>query len=486
MPNIARIKQGGVWADMISVLPPVTSPNWKCYSTGKNPGKIGIFWWENIDWTSRRVYYPIARKFQNKEIWDCLGEAGQKVGIIGMPTTYPPKRVNGFLISAGPDASENKFCYPGELEDELKKQGWRSHPRKIISIDREKASQEIYDIIDTHFRVANILAPKYEVDFLMVSIFNINTLHHFFWDSLETKRAWEIVDMHIGELMNQNCNLILMSDHGSNKIESVFNINTWLKEEGYLRVNFSLGDVLYRLGIHKQRLLQFASKLRLVGLLRKIVPKGLERHIPSDSGEIIREAKAGVVNWRKSKALASGQGPIYLNPENADNEMLKKEIKQKLEVLIDPLTGKKVVEKVYSKEEIYQGDYLAEAPDLIIDQAKGVHIPGGIGQTNIFGSRQIWRAENNRTGLFMAYGPDIRPAGKIDNMSILDLAPTILHLMNIPVPDDMDGRVLMEIFREGSEPQQRKVRHQEIDMERERIRDKVKRLKHYGKDNLVP
>jgi predicted AlkP superfamily phosphohydrolase/phosphomutase len=89
LPNIARIKREGVWGDMRSVLPPVTSPNWKCYSTGKNPGKIGIFWWENIDWHNRKVYYPVARKLENKEIWDYMGEAGMKVGVLGMPQRKP-------------------------------------------------------------------------------------------------------------------------------------------------------------------------------------------------------------------------------------------------------------------------------------------------------------------------------------------------------------------------------------------------------------
>lgn len=450
LPNIAKLKQQGVWADMRSVFPPVTSPNWKCYSTGKNPGKIGIFWWENIDWDNKRVYYPAARNVQNEEIWDYLGEAGMKVGIIGMPTTYPPKAVKGFLIAGG-EAQEKSFTYPPELEGGLKRQGWRNHPQFRIDIDREKACQEIHEIIDRHFEMANILGRKYEVDFLMVAIFNINTLHHFLWDAPETKKGWEIIDKHIGEFMDQGCDLIIMSDHGSNKIESVFNINTWLKEEGYLNLNTNLGALLYKLGINQHSLARFASKLGLFGLLRKIVPRGLIRNIPSESGEIRKEAKTKKINWQKSKAFASGQGPIYLNPKNSNNEALKKDIGQKLQALIDPSNGNKIIQKVYSREEIYHGEYLPEAPDLIMDQAKGIHISGGIGQQTVFNSPRRWQAENKKTGLFMAYGPDIKKAGKIENVSILDLAPTILHLMGLEILSDMDGRVLKEIFRKESD-----------------------------------
>ena len=479
LPNIAKIKEGGVWADMQSVLPPVTSPNWKCFSTGKNPGKIGIFWWENIDWKNRRVYYPIARKLENKEIWDYISEAGMKVGVIGMPTTYPPKKVNGFLIAGG-EAEDKNFTYPKELENLLKRHGWKNHPYIMIDIDRNKACSEIHGIIDMHFKMAKILGQKYNVDFLMVTVFHINILQHFLWDSAETKKAWEIIDKHIGEFMNQDCDLIIMSDHGSNKIEIVFNINNWLKEEGYLKLKFNIADVLYKLGINQQSLSMLASKLGILGLLRKLVPKRLVREIPSASGEIEREAKTNKIDWRRSKALASGQGPIYLNPENSDNEMLKEEIKRKLEALVDPLTGKKIVEKVYRKEEIYAGKYLVEAPDLIIDQAKGVHIPGGIGGRGIFNSPQRWQAENKKTGLFMAYGPNIKRGGKIDNVSILDLAPTILHLMGIAVPDDMDGRVLKEIFKENSEIANRPVIYRKVGEEK-KIKEKISELKRLRK-----
>lgn len=482
LPNIARIKQDGVWADMHSVLPPVTSPNWKCYSTGKHPGKLGIFWWENIDWRSRKVYYPAVRKLENKEIWDYISEAEMKVGVIGMPTTYPPKKVNGFLISGSPDAKEKGFTYPPELEGELKRQGWRNHPQSMLEIEREKASREIHEIIDMHFKIANILAQKYELDFLMVAIFYTNNLHHFLWDSPETKKGWEIIDKHIGEFMEQGCDLIIMSDHGSNKIRQVFNINTWLKEEGYLSLNANLGAFLYKLGINQYSLATFASKLKILGLLRKVVPKSLYRNIPSASGEIGREAKTKKINWQKSKALASGQGPIYLNPENKDNARLKEEIKQKLEALVDPSTGSKIVAKVFTKEELYHGKYLTEAPDLVIDQAKGVHIPGGIGQRHVFDSPRRWQAENKKLGLFMAYGPNIKRGEKFDNVSILDLAPTILHSMDVPIPDDMDGKVLKEIFREDSELAKREVRFMQVKKdEPERIKRKAKELREQTK-----
>ena len=475
LPNISKIKQNGVWADMKSVLPPVTSPNWKCYSTGKNPGKLGIFWWENINWRERKVYYPSARKFQNKELWDYIGEAGMKVIVTGMPTTYPPKTVKGILISGGPDAEESNFTYPPEIEEELKKHSWQNHPQTPFAVDKHKRSQEIHQIIDMGFKTASALADKHNPDFLQATTFHINNLHHFLWDSPETAQAWDIIDKHIGSFIEQGCDLIIMSDHGSNKIEHVFNINTWLQQEGYLKLKPNLTSILYHMGITQQNLIKIVSKLRISRLVQKLAPKRLYREIPSASGEVTKEAKTNKVNWQSSKAFASGQGPIYLNPENRDNDKLKEDLKRKLESLVEPTTGAKIIDHVYAKEEIYCGKYLAEAPDLIVDQAKSVHIPGGIGQKDVFDSPQRWQAENKKFGIFMAYGPNIKPAGKTDNVSILDLAPTILHLLNIPIPQDMDGRVLTEIFKKDSEPSKRQVTYVKMD-EQQRIKKKLKEL----------
>ena len=58
LPNIQSLREEGTWSDMESCLPPVTCPNWRCYSTGKNPGKLGVFWWEKIDTNNRTLSTP--------------------------------------------------------------------------------------------------------------------------------------------------------------------------------------------------------------------------------------------------------------------------------------------------------------------------------------------------------------------------------------------------------------------------------------------
>ena len=477
LPNLQRLIADGVRGRLRSCLPPVTSPNWKCYSTGKNPGKLGIFWWENIDFKNRTITIPRSR-IHTKEIWDYISESGGKVGIINMPLTYPPKKVNGFMIAGGPDAADDNFAYPRELEPRLRNEfKYRVHPTLRSNWSQsEKAVREAFTLMERRFSTAKALEQEYKLDFLHLTIFYINGLHHDLWNDEIVARAWQVLDRNIGALLQAfpGCNVIIMSDHGSNEIHQVFYLNTWLEKQGYLKTSASLWlpRLLYRLGLNEVSLFRVAQKLHLRKIISKVLPRQVRDNIPSAIGTIEMEHKADKVVWDKSKALASGQGPLYLARADAE---LRDELISKLENLTNPLTGSKIARTVYKREDIYQGEFLAEAPNLIIDQYPHTHIRGSIGKKNIFEQPQRWRAENTVEGVFIAHGPDFRQGIEISNVSILDLAPTILHQMGIAVPTDMDGRVLKEILRDGSEPARREVRYQEV--ESEEIRREKKRIK---------
>ncbi len=447
LPNIKKVIDNGISSDLDVGLPPVTSPNWKKYYTGKNPGKLGIFWWENINKKEKKVYYPAERKNKEKEIWDYLSEAGYKLCVIGTPLTYPPKKINGFFVSGGPDCSENDFTYPKSLEKELKEKfGYRIHPKHNIRTNKKKAVEEMYKIIDSRFKVAFYLMKNHDFDFIQIAMFHINTFHHFLWRCEETKKAWKIIDKNIGELLKKgDFNIIFMSDHGSNEIKNIFNINTWLNKEGYLKYNkrYEILQNMKKVGFKRDKIRAFLEKIGIKHFVKKIIPTRVLRSIPSSSGEIKREGKTNTINWDSSDAVASGQGLVYILKEDKKNEIKKKLIEISKE-------GKKIFKNVYEKEELYNGPYMDEAPDLILDQAENTHIEGGIGKKNVFDTINIWRAENKRKGIFMAFGPDFKKQ-EIEVVSILDLAPTILQIYGIKKPEDMDGKVLYSILKNTSE-----------------------------------
>ena len=90
LPNIQSLRDNGTTADLESCLPPVTCPNWRCYSTGKNPGKLGVYWWEKIDAENRTLSTPTSKSFKSANYWDYLAADDISTGIFNLPMTYPP------------------------------------------------------------------------------------------------------------------------------------------------------------------------------------------------------------------------------------------------------------------------------------------------------------------------------------------------------------------------------------------------------------
>jgi len=477
LPNVERLLARGVSADLEAVLPPVTSPNWKAYATGKNPGKIGIYWWENVDTDAGQVYYPSERKHHNVEFWERIA-AEEPVGVLGVPTTYPPKSVDGFLVAGAPDGEDDGYAHPPDLESELEERfDYRVLKRGKISEDGAAAAEEILDLIDLRFTVARELFAERDASFLQVTTFYLNSLQHFLWDDEYTRRAWEQIDDHLGSFLEDGYNVVLMSDHGSNKVQTVFHVNTWLERQGYLELDAGVANSLHRLGINTGRLSRFAGALGVRRQAKRLAPAWLLNNVPDAEGGLKREGKTDNVDWEESTAIASGQGPVYLtlDDDDPDYERVRSELVAELRALTDP-EGNPVADEVYFGEDIYDGPYVDDGPDVVIDQAKGVHIPGDIGRDAVFTSpaEDDWRAENKRTGLFAAAGPDFARAGP-EQLSILDLAPTLLHLHGCAVPSDVDGSVRTDVFAPDSEAASRDPTVREVS-EREREIQRIRRV----------
>jgi len=175
------------------------------------------------------------------------------------------------------------------------------------------------------------------------------------------------------------------------------------------------------------------------------------------------EGMEGKIDWDRSKAIYVAH-LIYLNSNQRDDrEKLREELIRELEEVRNPRTGEKVIKRVYRKEEIYFGQYLEEAPDLVIEPTDGYVIRHALGSDVVFDFdfRDMWKATHEQEGIFVAYGSDIREGKEVKRAKIVDLAPTILHVMGVPLPKDVDGRVLREIFKDKSDPAERLIQYQE-------------------------
>ena len=469
LPNIKKLIAGGTNAVMVSCLPPVTCPNWKCYSTGKGPGKLGIFWWEKVDVNNRTIEsVRYADHVKSKEIWDLMNDRGYRTAVINMPTTYPPKEIKGCMIAGGPDCPNKNFTYPKELERELKdKFGYKIRPAKIARLRSKdtRAVSEVLKQIQRLFAVTNYLMGKNYYDFIHLTVFCISFVQHFLWDDEIVKEIWSSIDWEIGNLLSElpeGCGVIIMSDHGMREVSKEFYINKWLEEKGYLVLKEGTDRLLSKRTSYKKGLVfvEVLKKIRLKEVFKKILP--FKRYILGPNVFVggIGEEKAKRIDWDKSRVIASGQGPLYLigSKDGSDYEDLRDEVIASLRGLKDPETEKHIVEKIHRKEEVYPLVLTDNAPDIVLEPETSYRINGEIGDTPVFVNCCRWAAENDPPGIFIAYGKDIKALNKLPNINITDLAPTILHWMDIPVPEDMDGRIMKEIFKKDSNPYRREIK----------------------------
>jgi len=295
------------------------------------------------------------------------------------------------------------------------------------------------------------------------------------------------------EKIPSGTNILIVSDHGFGPRHGTFAINRWLEKNGFLKFRDKIEQ--RRLDVTLLRIRNFLLahlSLSSIRLVAKVLPTVVTRqlaNLKAEKDDMLVLCRS--IDWSQTKAYGLGQeGMIYINLKGGElwgivepgreYEEVRDEIITRLRGTTDPETGKAVDIRVFKKEEVYHGQYFNSAPDILYRIAK-------YPQAASIGDNAEWRQSarsgwHTPEGIFFAWGPDIKRSGQqLPGLKIYDIAPTILHLFGLPVPRDMDGRVLTEIFKEDSEPGQREVVYQDVDHEAERIKRKVKELKRLKK-----
>jgi predicted AlkP superfamily phosphohydrolase/phosphomutase len=485
LPNIATLRESGVWARSRSCLPPVTFPNWKCYSSGKDPGGFGVYWFERVDLENERIDTTNGGDFKTAELWDYLNADGHSTGVVNMPTMFPPRELDGYVVCGGPDAVDGEYrsidsgyTYPADLASYLEESfDYSVHPDPLLSSNTERGEEveAILSLLEKRFEVALDLFEERELDFVHVTLFYLNVLHHFFWDDEPTRRAWKLVDEWIGRFSDlEDTNLVLMSDHGSAATTTEFYINEWLTENGYQARQQTIEDYLRPLGLNRENVLQVAKRAGVVDLLSRTVPEQLQQLIPQSAG-IKRGRKLEAIDLDRTKAVASAQGPIYLNPA-FDTKSIREKLMDDLRTVSDD--DGELFTAVHRGEDVYEGPYVEEGPEIVVDQRPGIHVNDGIGGGEIQTGPDRWAAENTPNGIFVANGPDIESQGQREAIEILDIAPTVLASVGSDIPSDMRGEVL-PIFESEPSPGTRDPIALDDDGERghsEEVEDRLKQL----------
>ena len=485
LPILASLMEKGVRGELESTIPPVTAPAWVSFMTGKNPGKHGIFHFIGDIHKSYTGRILSAIDIKAKTIWSLLSDIGKHLILVNIPITYPPTNINGIMITGiGTPSEERSFTYPHALYHEL--------VQKIGDYVVDYWDEKVFnfpnpppDLLDDLIKNLNYMTTKrtdavlylmkeYKWDVCMVVYVITDRLQHLFWRFMDNSHpehdpklsklykesifeGYRKVDKAIGRILREiedDVTVIVMSDHGFGPLHKNFFVNKWLMQKGLLKLKWALP---LKFQITKSFVYKILTKLKL-GFLKGIFPeKILQLNIPRL--RIIRKSWDELINWSKTKVYASDPLGVNINlkgrePEGIVNpgeelEELLSELEKELYKIKDPQTGEKVVDEVFRKEKVYSGPYVVEATDLLFAMKGLTYLPypGNLNSRSLFG-RPVnnWSGTHRFNGIFVMKGPKVKPSSSLKKPRIIDIAPTVLYLLNQPIPNEMDGRVLEETF----------------------------------------
>lgn len=480
LPNLKKLLECSAQGVLMSSIPPVTAAAWTCFSTGKNPGKHGLVDFIYFPNHGYRVTIANSTTRNAATIWNLLSERDMRVGVVSVPMTYPPEQVNGVMVTDMMTPNANvQYTYPPELKQELLQ---NVGPFVITPGEGENPSEPLTYLDKVRADVKGsadytlYLLKKEPYDFFMYVFGITDILQHQFWYLLEADpknlnehdraiRAkvvaiFQQVDDGVGEMLNyadENTTVVLMSDHGFGPMKGFLHVNNFLLERGYLVLKSGamslIKRAMFRAGITPQNVHLTLKSLKLD--LRRKFNRGraygtLRRFFLSFDD----------VDWTRTRAFALGHiGQIYINLQGRqpngivssgnDYDKLRDDIRADLLRLKHPDTNEQLIARVLNREEIYHGELLDNTPDLLLLPADFKYVAFGeseFASNKIVGPTLGHTGHHRLEGIGAIAGPNVQAGAQIQNASLIDLAPTILYALGLPIPPDMDGRVLTEAF----------------------------------------
>ena len=471
LPAFAKLLADGASGELRSVPNMNTAPAWTTFMTGKNPGKHGVFWFAEQGVDVGTVRFVTAADRHGVSLWRLLSDAGQRIAVVNVPMTYPAEQVNGVLVAGfdAPSTRNPSFTHPDGLVAELERECGPYVLHASVAHDaqaghHDRVVDEALSAEESRVRAALHLMQTREWDVAMYMIKSTDQVAHHSWDyGAPTQERLLPVYAHADRTLSRfleaagpDCNVIVMSDHGMGwRQPAAEYLNEILEQLGYLRRGTSTAA---------------AARWRALRLAKRLGPGArgfLKRRLPSVYRRFGYQVRFGGLDWQNTRAFSDNtRSCVWINLEGRDphgivhpdeRETLVKEIRDILLALIDPTTGSPVVEAVWNPEEIYSGPYTDQAPDLQIDwryegPVGALQYEGPYGRARSRGSAKGFMhglsGAHRPMGVLMMGGPAFAGRRRVDGATLQDLAPTILHLAGLPVPEDMDGRVLRDALAE--------------------------------------
>jgi len=475
MPVMAGLLRDGASGILRSTSPPVTCPAWPTMFTGVNPGKHGVYSFSFRDQRNGHTRTAASGDVAAPKIWNIIGDAGKRVCILNVPITFPAEKVNGIMLTGFVSPEESPYVtWPASVSHELRDKfsdlslNWAVLNYRPSKTDkREQHIRRINELMALRCKQFEYLVSRDEFDFCFLVHEYPDRVNHLFYHLLDPAygahrsaanqtslkllhEGFRELDASLARLIERfggDVNYIFVSDHGFDAVDRWVYVNNLLAQHGMLALK----------GLKTWANLA-ARHLRVPSSLRARL--GLEQDNPWYRHDPFRSP---LVDYSRTKAFAGPQleHAVYVNlqgrcPEGIvrsgqERETVKRQIVEILSGATDWRTGKPVFEQVWTREEIYSGPYLQDAPDVIYELAPGYMTSNAVPPNLLLwggflrGLRPGWDVcgYHRPEGIFIASGPAFKKGGRLA-VSLLDIAPTVLYLMGLPIPEYMDGRIIEE------------------------------------------
>ena len=412
MPNFQKLLEQGTFTQMDSIFPTVSNVAWTSYMTGKNPGGFGVFGFAELT-KNFDLYIPNSRDCRSAQIQEILSEAGKNVVSLGVPGTFPPRPVKGIAVGGFLAPSLEKGVFPVSALEKLNRTGY------LLDINPMKARESLDYFKEDTLRVLRgredtlfSLWDGEPWDYLAAHFMDTDRLMHFMYRFIEEDtgdetnhtfcldffRKLDGILGRVAERLDDETRLIVLSDHGFCRIRREVQLNRWLQDRGYL--TFS------RPPQHDLDFEAVSPQARAIAL----VPGKIY---------ILEEGKFSRGGVRKDEY---GE--------------LREEIVRKLKDFSE--AGRPVCQQVYLRDEVLSGPYLEQAPDIIIDPHDGYDFKAGLKKSMIFETGPMSGMHTQHDAMFFVSGADEIKKRPV----VYDVTPTILKLLDVPIPSDFDGQSL--------------------------------------------
>jgi predicted AlkP superfamily phosphohydrolase/phosphomutase len=457
LPALAALGDGGFKAPLRSTWPPMTDCAWTSAFTGRNPGGHGIFGsWYRAPGSYGPRYFS-SRDRRAPALWDLAD--GVRFLVWNVPMAFPPTEIDGVMVSGYGAPPGARFCSPDPVQDDLMRR-WSS----ADLLDRAPHStleaflDDLVRGLEAQAEALVWLADREDADCLIAVWPQVDRAQHFFWRFRGTEHplagavetVYEAMDRATGRLMEafDGADFMIVSDHGAGTLIADVNVGAWLASNGFATYGRNRTSLLLDLAW------RMPPPVRRLG--RRLWPGAARRAFGATlAGQL------GPFDWSATSAFVGLHGDLWLNLDGreqagriapADADEMLDEIAAGILSLEDPADGRRLFAAVHRRSAIYSGAAIDLAPDLMLDSwSAGYRVAPGREESDgivippapLAGVDAAWSSDHRPLGIFVAGGPRVA-RGTTAELSLYDICPTALALLERDVPEGLDGAVAEE------------------------------------------